>query len=116
MLLLEIERPGMTEVISAFGRPGLPAEQVARQAAAQAHRRLASMVPVGPELADQLLGPLALAAGGTFRTVAPTTHFTTNAHTLHAFVDAPIRCSVQPDGARIVTVGTADDHWTDAPG
>ena len=103
-------------MISAFGQPGVPAERAARQAVAQARHRLQSRVPVGPELADQLLGPLALAAGGTFRTVEPTTHFTTNAHILQSFVDAPIRCSVQPDGARIVTIGTSHHHRADAPG
>jgi RNA 3'-terminal phosphate cyclase (ATP) len=116
VLLLELERPGLTEVISGFGRPGLPAEQVARQAIAQARRRLQSRAPVGPELADQLLTPLALEAGGTFRTVAPTTHFTTNADTLRRFIDVPIRCVAQPDGAHIVTVKTVTDDHVGASG
>jgi RNA 3'-terminal phosphate cyclase (ATP) len=81
VVLLEIERAGVTEVISAVGRPGgLPAEQVAQQAVVQARRYLASTAPVGPLLADQLLVPLVLGAGGTYRTIELTT--TTNAHVL----------------------------------
>lgn len=107
VLLLEIERPELTEVLTAFGRPGVPAERVARQAVTQARHRLRSPVPVGPEVADQLLAPLALTAGGTFRTIAPTTHFTTNAHTLRSFMGSCVDWTVQPDESRLVTVTAA---------
>ena len=41
---------------------------------------LEAEVPVDEYLADQLLLPLALADGGSFRTTKPSLHATTNAH------------------------------------
>jgi RNA 3'-terminal phosphate cyclase (ATP) len=41
---------------------------------------------VGPYLADQLLLPMALAGGGSFRTLAPTLHLTTNAEVIRRFL------------------------------
>lgn len=106
-LVLEIEHPQTTAVFCSFGRPGLPAEEVAEQAVEQARRHLNATVPVGPHLADQLLVPLALRAGGVFRTVEPTDHFTTNVHTLQQFTDTMIEVTRQPDGGVLVRVGAS---------
>jgi RNA 3'-terminal phosphate cyclase (ATP) len=106
VLLLEIELAGITEVICAFGRPGLPAEEVARQAIVQARRHLEGAAPVGEHLADQLLAPLALGGGGRFRTVEPTSHFVTNVEVLRRFVDVPISWDRDDDGSVLVAVGT----------
>ena len=68
----------ITEVFSALGKRGLPAEQVASEAVREASAYLASNIPVGHYLADQLLLPLALAGQGSFVTVSPSLHTTTN--------------------------------------
>lgn len=104
-LLLELERDRITEVVCAFGRRGLPAEQVAHRAVARARHYLSADIPVGPYLADQLLLPLAFAAGGSFRTVPPTSHFITNVHTLQRFMAVPVTTTPQPDGSVLVAVG-----------
>ena len=44
-------------------------------------------VPVGRYLADQLMIPMALAGGGTFRTLPLTRHSTTNIEILKEFLD-----------------------------
>ena len=57
-------------------------------------------MPVGPWLAAQLLLPLALARGGTFRTLAPSPHTQTNLETLQQFLD--VRSAVEQ---------VADEVW-----
>jgi RNA 3'-terminal phosphate cyclase (ATP) len=81
----------VTEVVSALGERGVKAEDVAGNAVADALTYLVSGAPVGEHLADQLLLPLALAAGGTFITDARprSEHFATNAAALHAFTTEP---------------------------
>ena len=43
-------------------------------------------VPVGEFLADQLLIPMAMARGGTFRTLPPSSHTTTNMQVIERFL------------------------------
>lgn len=81
-----IESEHITEVATGFGRLGLPAEDVAAGAAAEARRYLDSTAPVGEHLADQLLLPLAMGAGGAFVTMEPTSHLRTNIATIQAFL------------------------------
>jgi RNA 3'-terminal phosphate cyclase (ATP) len=90
VVLLEVHCEHVTEVFTGFGRRGVPAEKVAAGAAQEAQRYLDAEAPVGEHLADQLLLPLALAGGGRFRTLAPTTHTTTNIATLAHFLDVKI--------------------------
>jgi RNA 3'-terminal phosphate cyclase (ATP) len=90
VLLLEVVADEVVEVFTGFGVRGKPAEAVAREAATAAERYLATDVPVGEHLADQLLVPLALGAGGRFVTVPPTAHFTTNAEVLRHFLDVEV--------------------------
>jgi len=91
VVMVEVESEQVTEVFTAFGRKGLPAERVARAAASQAAEYLESGVPIGRRLADQLLLPLALAGGGSFRTLPPTDHSVTNIEVIGKFLDVPIR-------------------------
>lgn len=84
-LLIVVEHEAVTTVFTGFGRRGVPAEKVADEAVREAEAYLASGVPVAAQLADQLLLPLAL-AGGAFVTSAPTSHTTTNAAVIDAFL------------------------------
>ena len=86
VLLLEVESEHLTEVFSAFGEIGVRAEAVAERAVQEARRYLATGVPVGPNLADQLLLPLALAGAGAFRTIGLSSHSRTNLDVIRAFV------------------------------
>ena len=90
IVLVEIESRHVTEVFSGFGQKGLPAEKVAARVVRKAKQYLKAGVPVGEHLADQLLLPLAL-AGGRFRTLAPTSHTTTNVETIERFLDVRIQ-------------------------
>lgn len=90
LVMLEIERGGMRELVTVHGEKGLRAEVVAQRACD-------ADVPVGEHLADQLLLPMALAGGGKFRCATPSLHATTNIDTIGQFLAVPI--SVEPEGA-----------------
>jgi RNA 3'-terminal phosphate cyclase (ATP) len=88
-----VESEHVTEVFAEFGRRGVPAERVAQHTARVARQYLASDVPVGVHLADQLLLPLALAGGGSFVTLPPSAHTRTNIDVIEAFLPVAIRCA-----------------------
>src|SRR6266404_8661477 len=90
-LLLEIEAEHVTEVFTSFGERGRSAEDVGADAAEAARAWLRAEVPVDEHLADQLLLPMALAGGGSFRTVKPSLHSTTNATVIQRFLSVEIR-------------------------
>lgn len=76
---------------TALGRKGLPAEKVAETAVGELLSFTESEGVVDQYLADQLLIPLALAAGTTtFTTVALTSHTQTNAQLLRQWLDVSI--------------------------
>lgn len=89
-----------------FGMRGVSAERVAADVAKQARAYLSADVPVGEHLADQLLLPMAMLRGGTFRTVNPSLHFETQVRTLKRFLP-DMRIDVAQDGPEswAVTVG-----------
>ena len=104
-LLIAIAGNVVTEVVTAFGEKGVSAETVAHRACDEAERFLRADVPVGPHLADQLLIPMALGAGGTFRTLAVSDHTRTNADVIGQFLAAPISITRESDDVDRVRVG-----------
>lgn len=99
-LILTLEFEHAVEVVSTIGRKGVSAEKVAGETADVAEAFLASGVPVGVHLADQLLLPMAIAGGGAFRTLALSHHARTNIDVIKRFLDVPIR--VQEEGTTVV--------------
>lgn len=91
VVLLEVETQHLTEVISAIGEKGVPAEKIANNAADELEGYLKAEVPVGEHLADQLLLPMALGKGGKFLSVAPSMHTRTHAEVLKAFLGTNVR-------------------------
>ncbi|MEZ4239344.1 MAG: RNA 3'-terminal phosphate cyclase [Myxococcota bacterium] len=98
------EAEAVTEVFTAFGRKGVSAEAVAAEALAELAAWRRCDVPVGEHLADQLLVPLALAGGGTFRTVAPSLHTRTNAALIARFLPVRFEVTEEGGGAYRITV------------
>lgn len=106
-IALTAEHGPLASTFVALGRRGKPAEAVADEAVASllAHER--SRGAVDPHSADQLILPLAFAEGRSLFTVSEVTeHLRTNARTLGAFLDRPIRIDEpEPDLPGRVVVG-----------
>ena len=100
-----VQAEHVTEVFTGFGEKGKPAERVARAAVKEAKRYLDAEVPVDEHLADQLLLPLALGAGGEFVTCKPTLHTTTNINVIQRFLEADISLEECEAGHRICVAG-----------
>ena len=105
-VILAIETEHVTEVFTGFGERGRPAEDVARSAVLAAKAWLESNVPVDEHLADQLLIPMALAGGGSFRTTKPSLHTTTNAEVIQRFLSVSIGFEQEGELAWRVIVGS----------
>jgi RNA 3'-terminal phosphate cyclase (ATP) len=104
-VLIRVRSEHLTELFSAIGERGVRAERVASRALQEARHYLATPVPVGRYLADQLLLPFALAGGGSFLTLPPSRHTRTNIEILRGFVDLPIQCNCVDDDAWRISVG-----------
>lgn len=104
----------VTEVFTAFGRAGLPAERVAMDVVRQITDYMRADVPVGPYLADQILLPMGISAwqsgndsqpgGGRFRTLELTQHTTTHIEILQKFLDIDVRVEPSRVGSFEVTL------------
>ncbi|WP_424361694.1 RNA 3'-terminal phosphate cyclase [Methylocystis parvus] len=101
VVVVTIAHEHVTEVCVAFGRIGASAETVASECADEANAYLSATHPVGAHLADQLLLPMALGAGGAFVTGAPTQHFLTNVVVLEAFLGDKVRLTKSDEGCRV---------------
>lgn len=96
VVLVDVESEHVTEIFSGVGERGIAAEDVARGVALDVQRYVESGAVAGPNLADQLLLPMALAGGGAFRTGPPTLHTETQRIMIERFL--PVRISLRPDG------------------
>jgi RNA 3'-terminal phosphate cyclase (ATP) len=105
ILLLEAVYEHATEIVSGFGKLGVPAEHVAKRAAGRMQGYLDSTAFAGPYLADQLLLPFAIAGGGVFTTVKPSQHATTAADIIALFLDRKTVFQHEAGGTHRVTVG-----------
>ncbi|MBK8216168.1 MAG: RNA 3'-terminal phosphate cyclase [Myxococcales bacterium] len=93
-----------THVVTGFGEKGAPAERIGGSVGALVAALAAADVPVCEHLADQLVLPLALGRGGTFRTVRPTPHFDAQRAVVRAFLGLDVEVSEEPRGSFVVEV------------
>jgi RNA 3'-terminal phosphate cyclase (ATP) len=104
VLMIEVESEHLTGVFTSVGERGVRAEVVAERAADEVARYLETGAPVDEHLADQLLLPLALGAGGSFVTGPPSLHTTTNVEVIRKFLDVDITLEEQKGGRYKVEV------------
>lgn len=102
VVTVTVESEHVTELHTAFGERGVRAEVVAERAANEAKAYLDAGVPVGEHLADQLLLPMALAGRGSFRTLAPSSHTTTQAALLRKILGAKIH--IEPESEAVFRI------------
>jgi RNA 3'-terminal phosphate cyclase (ATP) len=101
-LLIEAEFEQVTEVMSGFGKLGVPAERLAQTAAKRMAGYLASGAFAGPYLQDQLLLPMAFAHGGAFTTVKLSEHTRTAASLIERFTGTYCRVSGHEGGRNLI--------------
>jgi RNA 3'-terminal phosphate cyclase (ATP) len=105
VVMARVAHEHVTEVFTAHGRHGVSAEQVGKELAREVREYLAAGAAVGAHLADQLLLPMALGAGGRFSTTELTEHSRTNIRTIQRFLDIAITPSQLDDTRWLVSVG-----------
>lgn len=105
ILMLEARYANVTEVVSGFGQLGVPAESLAKTAAARMKGYIATSAFAGPYLADQLVLPFVLASGGAFTTVKPSQHTRTAIDIAKRFTGRRIELTRQGDGEHLFSIG-----------
>lgn len=99
-------QPPVPAVFTALGERGKPAERVADEAADLALAFKASGAAVDPHGADQIVLPLAFAAGpSAYRASAVTQHLLTNLDIVGRFVPRGLTCEREAGGTAVVRVG-----------
>lgn len=98
VVLAELRYEHITEMVTAFNPFGASPEAVCDGLMADVRLYRDGGVPVGRRLADQLLLPMALGAGGMFRTLPLTSHSRTNIETIGKFLDQEIEARTVADG------------------
>lgn len=105
ILFIEMEHEHITEMVTAFGEHGVPAEAVAGEAVKLAQQYLAAQAPVGLCLADQLLLPLAMAGEGSFRSLPLSRHALTNIDIIRQFLPVQIEVEAGKNECSVVVRG-----------
>ena len=103
-LTITLGYENVTEVFTGFGERGVRAEDVARAVADEALAYRSATAPVGEHLADQLLLPLALGAGGTFIAITASGHLRSNADVVQRFTGRRVSITPGPAGVEIAIV------------
>jgi RNA 3'-terminal phosphate cyclase (ATP) len=103
-LIARLKYANHTTLCSSFGELRKPAEQVAKDCIRQVRAYTDLDAPVCAHLADQLLLPLALGAGGVFRAGEPSGHTRTNAAIIAQFLGDVVAIVPAADGASEITV------------
>ncbi|MDB5972808.1 MAG: 3-terminal-phosphate cyclase [Hydrocarboniphaga sp.] len=113
VLMITIESENVSEVITSFGARGVTSEAVAERACSAARAYIDQGVVVGEHLADQILLPMALAGGGSFRTSRPSEHFCSNVSLISRFVPIDITVNGHPIGSFIGNrIDSNTSGWT----
>ncbi len=110
VVLVEVPGQHVTEVFSALGEVGRPAESVCDQVVREVRQYVSADVAVGTYLADQLMAPMAIAAargghaGGAFTTLPLSMHAHTNLGTIATMTG--LRAAATGEGVVTVTIGS----------
>jgi len=106
VVTIEIGTDSMMEVFTGFGRRGVSAEEVGSTVASDVRDYLACSAPVWHHLADQLMGPMAIAGAGVMRTCPLSNHGRTNLEVIRQFMPVQIETRRESNGSEIVEFRT----------
>lgn len=105
VLLLEAEYEHVTEIVSGFGKLGVPAEALAKTAAQRIRGYMESDAFAGPYLCDQLLLPMAIAGRGAFTSVKPSLHARTAADVIERFTGKKTNFEERAGSSWLISIG-----------
>jgi RNA 3'-terminal phosphate cyclase (ATP) len=103
-LMLDASFAHVTEVMSGFGKLGVPAERLATTAAKRMAGYIASGAFAGPYLQDQILLPMALAQSGAFSTVKISEHTQTAIGLIERFLGTGFKTTEREQLANLVEI------------
>ena len=104
VLYAQMDYENITELFSVCGAFDVSRREVAERVAGMVNRYLALNVPVGRFLADQLLLPMSIGAGGKYLTSLPTKHTQTNVEVIQKFLNTDIKLENNKDGTFMIEV------------
>lgn len=104
VILITSEFEHVTEVMSGFGKLGVPAERVGKTTAKRMAGYIASGAFAGPYLQDQLLLPMALARSGAFTSVKVSQHTRTAIDLIQSFTGTSFQISSTEEKAHLIKV------------
>ncbi|NUP12595.1 MAG: RNA 3'-terminal phosphate cyclase [Polyangiaceae bacterium] len=114
-LLADVTSDAINLVFSATGERGVRAEVVASRLAGEIRRYLAHDVPVDEHLADQLMLPMALGLGGSYRTTKLSLHTTTHIDLIRQWTGLVVDTTEEKNGTvRVDVPGLGDRLFNEA--
>lgn len=111
ILMMELIYQNVTELFAFIGEVGISSQRVAQELWNEARAFIATNIPVGPYLADQLILPMAIAASqgqtSAFRTCRLTQHSTTHIDLVRKFLPIEVEVIPQEERSCLVKIGPA---------
>ena len=104
VLYAQMDYENITEMFSICGAFDVSRREVAERVAGMVNRYLALNVPVGRFLADQLLLPMSIGAGGKYLTPPPSKHTQTNVEVIRRFLNTNIKLENNENGTYMIEV------------
>lgn len=104
ILLAEAAYANVTEIVSGFGRLGVPSERIAQQTCSRLNGYVAGNAFAGPYLQDQLILPFVLARGGAFTLVKPSQHTVTAVDIARQFTGRTLAINTEENGSNLISV------------
>ena len=104
VLYAQMEYENITELFSICGAFNVSRREVGERVAGMVNKYLMLNVPVGRFLADQLLLPMAIGAGGKYLTAPPTKHTQTNIEVIRKFLNTDIELENRKNETYVIEV------------
>lgn len=104
VLYAQMEYENITELFSVCGAFNVSRREVGERVAGMVNKYLALNVPVGRFLADQLLLPMAIGAGGKYLTPPPSKHTQTNIEVIRTFLNTDIELENRKNETYVIEV------------
>lgn len=104
VMFAELRMEKITELFSVCGDVGISRRAVGERVADMVNHYRHMQIPVWRFLADQLLLPMAIGAGGAFGTVSPSRHTQTNIAVIEKFLEVKISVEKRMNGYYLIEV------------